>query len=158
MQQQHREFPRCSGLLWTRRTGAEGLAYPCYVHEQLLPCLVLRPREEGTDKRFDRVTRIGILQRTDGPACHELLVKLLFPPLGLTKERYEFVRNLLETSSTELAQDFLQSFVFIHRLLTSSVYVFPIARARAEHTTCSACSTAAAESNVRSPAIASRMY
>src|SRR5712691_12734568 len=44
-------------------------------------------------------------------------------PLALTKERHEFVRNLLETSSAELAQYFLQSFVFIHRLLTSSVCV-----------------------------------
>src|SRR5215475_2045736 len=46
MQQHHSKFPRCSCLLWTRSTGAEGLANLCNVHEQLLPCLVLRPREE----------------------------------------------------------------------------------------------------------------
>ena len=85
MQQQGRQFPRCSCLFWTRSTGEEGLADPCNIHEQLLPFLVLRPREEGTDKRFDRLTCVGILQRADGPARHELLLKLFFPPFRWTK-------------------------------------------------------------------------
>ena len=94
MQQQPREFPGCSGLLWTRSIGAEGLAYLCHVHQQLLPCLVLRPREEGADKRFDRLTCFSIVQRASGPAHHELLLKFLFPPCRWTKEGNEFVRNL----------------------------------------------------------------
>src|SRR5215467_4511518 len=130
MQHHSVELPRRRYLFWSRSTREVGLTYPCNVHEQFLTFFVLRTPEECPDKRFDRVTRVGILQRTDGPACNELIVKLLFPPLGLTKERYEFVRNLLETSSAELAQDFLQSFVFIHRLLTSSVWVCPGARGK----------------------------
>ena len=30
---------------------------------------MLHPREESTDKRFDRLTRLGILQRAAGPAA-----------------------------------------------------------------------------------------
>src|SRR5215831_19177813 len=115
MHQHSIQFPRRRGLFWTCNTSEVGRAYPFHVHEQLLTFLVLRTCEEGTDKRFDRVTCVGIAQRTDGPARNELLVKLLFPPLKLTKERHEFVRNLLETSSAELAQDFLKSFIFIHK-------------------------------------------
>src|SRR6266568_1705966 len=106
MQQHTVQFTRSRGLFWTRNTSEVGRAYPFNVHEQLLTFLVLRTCEEGTDKRFDRVTCVGILKRTEGPARHELLFKLLFPPLGLTKERHEFVRNLLEMSSAELAQYF----------------------------------------------------
>ena len=83
MQQHSVQFPRGRCLFWTLSTGEEGLAYPCNVHEQLLTFLVLRTREECTDKRFDRVTRVGILQRSAGPARNELLLKLLFPPCGL---------------------------------------------------------------------------
>src|SRR5712691_1879531 len=158
MQQQRGQFPRGRCLFWTLCTSEVGLAYPCNVHEQLLTFLVLRTREEGTDKRFDRVTRVGILQRSSGPARHELLLKLLFPPFGCAKERHEFVRNVLETSSAECAQYFEKSFVFIHRLLTSRECSCPVARARAYHITFSACDTAAAESNVRSPTVSSRMY
>jgi len=114
MQQHSVQFPRGRCLFWTRSTGEEGLAYLCNVHEQLVTFLVLRTREEGTDKRFDRVTRVGILQRSSGPARNELLLKLLFPPLGLTKERYEFIRDVLETSPAEFPQYFEQCVVFIH--------------------------------------------
>ncbi len=114
MQQQRVQIPRCSGLVWTLSTGEEGLAYPFNVQEQLLTFLVLSPREQGTDKRFDRVTLVGILKRSDGPARNELLLKLLFPPFRLTKERHEFVRNVLETSSAEFPQYFSKFFVFIH--------------------------------------------
>ena len=152
MQQQRGQLPRGRCLFWTRSTGAEGLADLCNVHEQLLPCLVLGPHEEGTDKRFDRVTRIGILQHSAGPARHAVLLKLLFPPVGCAKERQEFVRHVLETSSAELAQDISQSVVFIHRLWTSRVGALSVMRARAYHSIFRACCTAAAESNVRSPA------
>src|SRR5262249_14680069 len=91
MQHHSVELPRRRYLFWSRSTREVGLAYPCNVHEQLLTFFVLHTREECPDKRFDRVTRVGILQRTSGPACNELFVKLLFPPLGLTTERNEFV-------------------------------------------------------------------
>jgi hypothetical protein len=71
-----------------------------------LTFFVLCTREECPDKRFDRLTCVGILKRTDGPARHELLLKLLFPPLGWTKERNEFIRDVFETSSTEVPQYF----------------------------------------------------
>ena len=107
MQHHSIELPRRRYLFWSRSTReVGGLAYPCNVHEQLLTFFVLRTREECPDKRFDRVTRVGILQRTSGPACNELFVKLLFPPLGLTKERNESVRDVFETSSTEFPQYF----------------------------------------------------
>jgi len=106
MQHHSIELPRRRYLFWSRSTREVGLAYPCNVHEQLLTFFVLRTREECPDKRFDRVTRVGILQRTSGPACNELFVKLLFPPLGLTKERNESVRDVFETSSTEFPQYF----------------------------------------------------
>ena len=90
---------------------------------------MLSPREQGTDKRFDRVTRVGILQRSDGPARNALLLKLLFPPFRLTKERHEFVRNVLETSSAEFPQYVSKFFVLIHSRSTSRVCAFPVARA-----------------------------
>ena len=71
-----------------------------------MPFLVLRTREESTDKRFDRITRVSVLKRSSGPARHELLLKLLFPPFGCAKERHELVRHVRETSSTELAYYF----------------------------------------------------
>ena len=80
---------------------------------------------------FDRVTLFGILQRSDGPARHELLLKLLFPPFRVTKERQEFVRDVLETSSAEFPQYVAKFFVFIHSCSTSRVCAFPVARARA---------------------------
>ena len=106
MQQQRGQFPRGRCLFWTLRTSEVGRAYTFNVHEKLLTFLVLCTREEGTDKSFDRVTRVGILKRSYGPARHELLLKLLFPPCGFAKERHEFVRNVLETSSAEFAQYF----------------------------------------------------
>jgi hypothetical protein len=131
MQQQSVQFPRCSCLFWTLSNGEEGLAYTFNIHEQLLTFLVLSTREEGTDNSFDRVTLFGILKRSYGPARNELLLKLLLPPLGFAKERNEFVRDVLETSSAEFPQYFEQFVVFIHRFLTSRVCACTVARARA---------------------------
>ena len=104
--QEHRvQFHRCRGLFWVRGNGNAGLAETFNVPEKLLTFLVLRTRKEGTNKRFDRVTRVAILQRSAGPARDELLVKLLFPPCRGAKERNQFVRNVLETSSTEVPED-----------------------------------------------------
>ena len=112
---------RCSGLFGTLRHGVEGgfCVYLCNVFEKLLPFRVLRPREEGTDKRFDRVTLVDILQRSAGPARHELFVKLRFPPFRFAKERKEFVRHVLKTSSTESPEYLSQFVVSIHGRLTS---------------------------------------
>ena len=156
MQQQPREFPRSSCLLWTRSTGAEGLAYLCNVHQQLLPCLVLRPCEEAADKRFDRLTCFSIVKRASGPAHHELLLKLFFPPCRWTKEGNEFVRNVLEPSSAELPQYVAQFFVCIHRREMSRVGAFPL-RGH-EPSMFHACYTTTAKNNFRAPVVASRIY
>ena len=93
------------------------------VPEKLLPFLVLCAREECTDERFDRVTHVVILGRCYGPACPELLLKRLFPPFRFAKEREEFVRHILETSSTEGAQDFSEFVIGIHGCLPLSIDV-----------------------------------
>jgi hypothetical protein len=124
------------------------LSDPFNVHEQLVPFLVVRTREKGTNKRFDRVTGVGVLQRSSGPTRHELLVKLLFPPFGFAKERHEFVRYVLETSSAELAQYFYKSFIFVPRLLTSSVCAFPVVRIQAYHITCHSDATKASRAAI----------
>jgi hypothetical protein len=154
MQQQHSEFPHCSGLLWTRSTGAEGLADLGYVHQQLLPCLILRPREEGTDKRFDRLTGVSIVQRADGPARYELLLKLLFPPFRWPKEGNKFVRNVLQPSAAELPQDVAQFVICIHGRESSRVGTFPFREH--ESSMVHVCDTTTTKHNFRAPVIASR--
>ena len=119
MQQHSGPLHHCGSLFGTLRHGDDGCVYLCNVFEKLLPFRVLRPREEGTDKRFDRVTLVDILQRSAGPARHELFVKLRFPPFRFAKERKEFVRHVLKTSSTESPEYLSQFVVSIHGRLTS---------------------------------------
>jgi hypothetical protein len=122
--QEHRvQFHRCRGLFWTRGNDNAGLTETFNVPEKLLTFFVLRTRKEGTNKRFDRVTRVTILQRSAGSARDELLVKLLLPPFGCAKERNQFVRHVLETSSTEVPEDSSEFVVGIHSRLPPRIGV-----------------------------------
>ena len=123
MQQHSGPLQHRSDLSGTFRNGDDGGVYLCNVFEKLLTFLVLRTPQECTDKRFDCVIFFSILKRLDGPARHELLLKILFPPVGCTKERNQFVRHVLETASTEVPEDSSEFVVGIHGRLPLSIGV-----------------------------------
>src|SRR5262249_43541235 len=103
-----------------------GLSAPFNSPHHLLACLVVGTREEGTDPRFDRVPRVGILHRTQDPLRPALRLEGLFPPRGWAKQGDELIRDVLEPAAAERAQYLQQIGVFIHRWLPRSGVLLPL--------------------------------
>jgi hypothetical protein len=99
-------------LFGTSCTCQHGLSATFNGHDHLLPFLVLGPREECPDTRFDRVTRVCVLPCAQGRPTVRL--KGLFPPLGWAKQGEESLRDVLKTAAAEGAQYLQQVGFFIH--------------------------------------------
>ena len=95
-------------------------------------------------------------QRADGPARHELLFKLLFPPFRWLKEGNELVRNVLEPSAAELPQDVAQFVVCIHCRESSRVGTCLFREH--ESSIVRVCDTTTTKNNFRAPEVSSRRY